>query len=547
MIKLDSRARAAELMFSILDPLRQHYSPGKAQLDLGATSAHYPDRSAWMEGFSRPLWGLGSYWGGGSSDPEWEDIYVRGLTAGTDPEGEEYWGDCVPFDQKLVEMAAIAFTLLWTKDRLTGRMTTEQKNDLYNWLRQINSNPCCNCNWRFFHVLVNVALKKHGEAYDPEGMEDSLRYLEDCYAGDGWYLDGVGGMADYYIPFGMHFYGIVYAIFMKEDDPERCQRFIDRAMRFGRDFVYWFAENGAAIPYGRSLTYRFAQASFFSACIMAHIEPVPLGVMKGIIERHLDYWMAQPIFDHGHILTIGYCYPNLHMAETYNAPGSPYWAMKLFTFMTLPEDDIFWRTPSLPLPELEELVCFKTASMLIQRTADGHAVMLPAGLQIGHVHAHMEEKYSKFAYSTKHGFSVGIAPVNVSEAAPDCVLSFEMDGHVFLRRTIDSWEVLPDRIVTQWSPFAGIAVRTEVIPGTDGSHRRIHYIDSQYDCTAYDAGFAEPVDSTSCTARCLTGGGEEYTIYTAPNTNLLCSKTRIPAIKYTIPKGRTVIETEFAG
>lgn len=544
MINLDSREQAARLMFSLLDPLKPYYSPLMARLKLGDTSAHYPDSAAWMEGFSRPLWGLGSYWGSGSEDSEWEDIYIRGLTAGTDPDGSEYWGDCVPFDQKLVEMAAIAFTLLWTKDRLLSRMTDAERDNLFAWLRQINSNPCCNCNWRFFHVLVNVALKKAGADYDREGMEDSLCYLDDCYAGDGWYQDGVGGMADYYIPFGMHFYGIVYAMFMKEEDPDRCRRFLDRAMRFGQDFVYWFAEDGAGIPYGRSMTYRFAQASFFSACIMAHIEPLPLGVMKGIIQRHLEYWMSKPIFDHGHVLTIGYCYPNLHMAETYNAPGSPYWAMKLFTLLTLPEDDPFWSVPAEPLPPLDGLKCLKAANMLIQRMPDGHAVMLPAGLQIGHVHAHMEEKYSKFAYSTRYGFSVSVSSVNVSEAAPDSVLCFEMDGHIFSRRTIDSFDVQPDRIVTEWSPFAGIRVRSEIIP-VSGGHRRIHTIDSDYDCIAYDSGFAEPVEENSCTAECLRGKGEPTVIYPAPNTNLVCPKTKIPSVKYTVCKGRTVIESEF--
>lgn len=94
---------------------------------------------------------------------------------------------------------------------------------------------------------------------------------------------------------------------------ERCKRFIDRAMKFGKDFAYWFAEDGSAVPYGRSQTYRFAQASFYSACVMANIEPLPLGTMKGIIVRNLEYWLQKPIFDNAGVLTIGYGYPNLTM------------------------------------------------------------------------------------------------------------------------------------------------------------------------------------------------------------------------------------------
>lgn len=262
MKEITSRQDMADIMLGLIEPLKKYYSPKRAWLDLGATSAHYPDTAAWMEGFSRPLWGLGSYWAGGSGDEEWEEIYLQGLISGTDPEGREYWGDCVPYDQKLVEMAAISFTLLWSGDRLLGRMTGKQGKNLFSWLSQINRNPCHNCNWRFFHILVNMALKAAGEEYDEKGMRESLDFIDACYIGDGWYGDGLDGPADYYIPFGMHFYGLVYAIFMKDSDPERCQRFIDRAMAFGRNFAYWFAENGGAVPYGRSQTYRFAQPRF---------------------------------------------------------------------------------------------------------------------------------------------------------------------------------------------------------------------------------------------------------------------------------------------
>lgn len=42
--------------------------------------------------------------------------------------------------------------------------------------------------------------------------------------------------------------------------------------------------------------------------------------MKGLIARHLRTWLKRPIFDRDHVLTIGYGYPNLTMAERYNAP-----------------------------------------------------------------------------------------------------------------------------------------------------------------------------------------------------------------------------------
>ena len=544
MKEITSRQDMADVMLGLIEPLKEYYSPKRAWLNLGATSAHYPDTAAWMEGFSRPLWGLGSYWADGSGGEEWERIYLRGIISGADPECEEYWGDCVPYDQKLVEMAAISFTLLWSGDRLLGGMTGAQRKNLFSWLSQINRNPCHNCNWRFFHILVNMALKAAGEEYDEKGMRESLDFIDACYIGDGWYGDGINGPADYYIPFGMHFYGLVYAVFMKDSDPERCQRFIDRALAFGRNFAYWFSEEGGAVPYGRSQTYRFAQASFYSACVMAKIEPLPLGVMKGIIVRHLEYWLDRPIFDHDGVLTIGYAYPNLTMAESYNAPGSPYWGLKIFTCLTLPAEDDFWKAEALPLPKLEEIRVFPEAKLMAQRRKDGHAVLFPLGLQIGHVHTHMEEKYSKFAYSSKYGFSVMHTPFSFGEAAPDSVLSFEIDGHIFIRRTIDSGYVRDGKIVSDWSPFRGIRVHSEIIPNDTG-HTRKHIIESEYDCAAYDSGFAAEPGDTRCPVKSVSGNGTALLLRADPNTNLLHPKTDIPTVRYAIKKGRNEIETQF--
>ena len=107
---------------------------------------------------------------------------------------------------------------------------------------------------------------------------------------------------------------------MEKEDPVRSKLYKERAVLFAKQFIYWFDESGASLPYGRSLTYRFSQVNFFSACLMAEIEPFPLGVMKGLIVRHFCDWMKKPIFDRNDILTIGYGYPNLVMGERYIAP-----------------------------------------------------------------------------------------------------------------------------------------------------------------------------------------------------------------------------------
>ncbi|HIU74458.1 MAG TPA: DUF2264 domain-containing protein [Candidatus Pelethocola excrementipullorum] len=541
---LTSREDFERVMLRMLNPLKPYYSEGGAQLKIGYTSAHYPDESAWMEGFSRPLWGLAPFWAGGGRNPEFEALYRKGLVSGTDPKSPEYWGTCEDYDQRLVEMASLAYTLLIAKEKIWEPLAEQEKEQIVRWLNEINHNRCCDCNWRFFNVLVNVALKKLGMPYSGEEMQSSLDFIESCYIGGGWYVDGENGQADYYIPFAMEFYGIIYAMAMKDEDPERCRRYLDRAETFGKDFVYWFAEDGSALPYGRSLTYRFAQVAFYSACIMAHIEPLPLPVMKGIIVRHMDYWLNQPIFDHAGLMTIGYCYPNLQMTESYNAPGSPYWAMKTFACLALPKEDPFWACEAAPLPWMESQKYLEKADMIIQRRGDGNVVALPGGRTLSHIHTHTEEKYAKFAYSTQYGFSVMRSPMNFGEAAPDSVLSFEVLGHIYMRGQAQNYTVTEDKVLSDWSPVPGIQVHTEIIPTPNG-HKRIHIVDSNYDCKAYDAGFALPLGSPEgCVVRCLQGEGSEKLLKPDPNTNLIHSKTVIPVVEYEIHRGKNMLETE---
>ena len=543
-LEIKSRKDMEQLMLSFLNPLKPFYSEKKARLKIGDTSAHYPDESAWMEGFSRPLWALAAYWSGGSRDLEFEEIYRKGLVEGTNPNSEEYWEKCHDYDQRLVEMAALGYSLILAKEVIWSPLSEKEKKQVADWLNEINCNKCCDCNWRFFQIIVNIALKKLNMPYSSTILKESLNFIETCYKGDGWYVDGENGQADYYIPFAMEFYGLIYAMVMEEEDPKRCIEYRVRAEQFGKDFVYWFSEDGSSIPYGRSLTYRFAQVAFYSACVMAHLEPLPLPVMKGIIVRHLQYWMEQPIFDHKGLLTVGYAYPNLQMSESYNAPGSPYWAMKAFACLALPEDDPFWSCEVAPLPELESQKWLEKADMIIQRRSNGNVIALTGGRLYPHVHGHTEEKYAKFAYSTRYGFSIMRSPMNLQEAAPDSVLSFSIFGHIFLRGQATNYQVREDRIVSEWSPLPGIQVKSEIIPTKEG-HRRIHIVESDYECKAYDAGFSLPLwEPEGCSVHVVQGEGSTMIIRPDPNTNLLYSKTLLPVAEYRIYKGINVLETE---
>ena len=557
-MELSTKQDFQQLMLRIVTPLKPLYSRGGARLRIGHTGATYGRDAIELEAFSRPLWALAPFWMGGGREPELEEIYRRGLTAGTDPKNPEYWGDTGDYDQCFVEMAAIACAILEVPQIVWDPLTPEQKHNLAAWLDSINHHKIPECNWQFFMILVNLALDSVGMPCDMENARRGLDKVESYYQGDGWYTDGASPQKDYYIPWAMQYYGVLYCAFMGKRDPERARRFADRAVTFGRQFALWFDQNGAALPFGRSLTYRFGQCAFYAACIFAGIEPLPLPVMKGILVRNLQWWMEKPIFDRDGVLTIGYCYPQMYMAERYNAPGSPYWGLKTFLLLALPDDHPFWSAPAAPLPQLPALQALPYADMLMQRLPDGQVNAYAAGVCELYGHGQFPEKYSKFVYSTRFGFSASRSATVLHQAAPDSMLAFVVDDYVFVRRSSQSHQVLPDRVVSSWSPFTGIQVTSEIIP-CEGGHIRRHTVTSQYACKAYDCGFAVArfapgfAQSTgeqdgqgvaraeNATQGCaVTGAGEPQIIQTDPNTSLYDPNTVIPAVCYDIPAGKPV-------
>lgn len=248
----------------------------------------------------------------------------------------------------------------------------------------------------------------------------------------------------------------------------------------------------------------------------------------------------------------------MYMAERYNAPGSPYWGMKSFLLLALPEEHPFWSAEAAPLPALDKLKPMPYANMLVQRR-HGRVTAYAAGVNEGHGHGQFPEKYAKFAYDTRFGFCASRSREVLHQAAPDSMLAFVIDDNVFVRKVSKSWKIEKGQVWSQWSPFPGIEVTTTITPTANG-HRRRHQIHSQWACEAYDCGFAIPnfapgytemVDDTAAEAQC-TGmrcrvqgaGGQGVVIGCDPNTSLYHPNVHLPAVRYAIPAGDILLETE---
>lgn len=487
---LSSREEVTQALMTMLSALDKQFPAGVAQFSLGKTCAHYSTGIAEMEGLSRALWGLFPLMAGGADVPLSEK-YINAIKLGTDPQSPSYWGETGPYDQRLVEMAAYGLGLALLQDTLTDRFSETELKNLHRWLNQITDAQMPDSNWNYFAIIVQLGFKRAGMPYDQAAIDRRFNMMEAYYLGGGWYSDGPGRPKDYYISMAFHFYGLIYATLNAQDDPVRAATLRERAGLFAKDFIYLSAADGASVPFGRSLTYRFAMVAFWSSVAFAGLDVFSPGVVKGLILRHLRWWLEQPIFDRDGILTLGFAYPNLAMCEDYNSPGSPYWALKVFLIMALPADSDFWQAQELPLPELAPVHAIVPAQQILQHHENSqHVVMLTSGQLELNNYVNTEAKYTKFAYSTRFGFTIERGRYGIKHAACDSMLLLsDNDNYWRGRRECDSVEMQDGAIYSRWLPWHDVQIDTWLIPCGDW-HVRVHHVTSARRLQTVEGGFA---------------------------------------------------------
>ncbi|KAJ3547462.1 hypothetical protein NM208_g1491 [Fusarium decemcellulare] len=532
---------------AVLKPLTGCFSPEKARIRVPVgTGAHFDESAAQLEGFARPLWAIGALLYGRDSIAD-QDLaaevdelvqpWLEGFIAGTDPDNSEYWGAVQDTDQRMVEAEILAFALLSAPSKIYEPLNDKQKGNITEWFKSMNGKPMPQNNWRWFRVFSNLALAKVcgvplGDV--SEEMNADLHILDSFYLEDGWSADGpwltteqyrqeesdalatgrrdaigVGRQVDYYSgSFAIQFSQLLYSKFALDIDRLRCERYRKRARDFGATFWRYFDSQGAfgsAIPFGRSLTYRFACGGYFAALAFVKVPdmPAPLespAAVKGFLLRHLRWWAqnSTDIFNTDGTLNIGWLYPNMYMAEDYNSPQSVYWAVKTLIAVGLAGDDEFWTSEELPYPTFNPPVKVIPAprQILCNHPLGNHHFMLTPGQFVAWPMKANQAKYCKFAYSSAFGFSVPTGPL-IQQIAPDNQLALSRDGG-------ETWAVkwkcsevlfeiatLPSKDKAQlvttpvahvgWHPWGdrAVAVYTMLIPPTDrwpDWHVRIHRI-----------------------------------------------------------------------
>ncbi|KAL6825407.1 hypothetical protein J3E69DRAFT_355419 [Trichoderma sp. SZMC 28015] len=536
-----TRDDVAKAVISLFEPLLPAFSEGNARVQIDASTSTWDRAACDLEGYARPLFGIAPLVAGGGKFDHWER-YREGLKNGTDPQHPEYWGSVPSMDQRHVEAAALAYAILLAPDQYWKPLEDTVKSNVSNWLLSSRNGEHGSNNHKYFRIMVDLALESVGVEVDTAGTNEYLDDMESLYISDGWYRDGEDEgdtrRIDYYNPFAMHYYGLFYAVH-RPSDKARGDRFKERAREFAPVFMHWFADSGSNIPYGRSLSYRQCVAAYWGYLAVAGVEALPWGVIKGIYLRNLRWWAAQPISRRDGILTLGYAYPNPFMAERYLSTGSPYWAMKAFSPLSLPADHPFWTAEELPMPQRPSVASFPVPGLTFMHTP-GHTIMLNSGPDSNKAMRFVPEKYLKFAYSTRYGFSVESDSRAFEVGAFDSIIALSDDGiHYRVREHCETARMAGSKIYSSWRPWADVVVETWLIPYPDW-HIRIHRIQSPRKLTTIEGGFAAPRTDFNAD-KTQEDDGAAYAISTTGDFSGILDASPLPkrVARVTKPHGNT--------
>lgn len=519
----------------------------------------YPEKAMAIEKFARPLWGM--CWDSEVPEDQIEAIRLS-IAECCAPSSAYYWGRMEDYSQIAVEILPIALFLHNKKEKTWDRYTVEEQDQIARWFLQINEIRLPENNWLFFKILTNQIFFLLEKTAAPSVFcKAEFDSLERMYLGNGWYSDGMTKQRDYYVAFAFHYYSLIYAKLAQKEDPERCRVFLERANLFAWDYIYWFSEDGSTVPFGRSLIYRFAVNAFWGALVWSGAKlEIPVSVIKGILMRNYRWWEGKQLTQDGKVC-LGYAYPNTFITEAYNSPFSPLWCLKSAIILDIPEEDVFWQTYEVPLPQLDAIRIQREAGAVVCRHEES-VMLFPADQKSQYDILNAAAKYEKFVYSNLSGFSVQRDNNQPGYTGGDSTLTVSLDNRVFQNRCNGDLIAFGDGyMATKWEPFGKakcVQIYSYMVPGNP-FHVRIHQIRTDAVLYVYDSGFS--VDKTqlrdtehdslgkrlvlhaSCdTSSCVVRGkGNVRKIEAAPNSNVLFPNTVYPSVMAVIYPGCTTV------
>jgi len=377
--------------------------------------------------------------------------FLRAIINGTDPKSPLYWGDPLPNDQ-VGSIFSIAIYL--EPERYWNKLTSEQKSNLLYYLNKQVFNKTYNNNHYYFHMLPMALLEQNGFESNRTYLTQMSERLMGWYRGDGWFLDGSNRGFDNYNLWGFQLFN---QVLFKFDSRWRSQfgyKIKKTTSKFLESFPWLYGRDGGPIPWGRSLTYRFAGISAIAWATLNGMNNIPPGQSRRIASGSLKYFWEHGCLDENKLLTIGFRGANASVAEDYIYYGDPYWATQGLACLLIPEADPFWTAIEEPMPADGPVgkLALPGAQFTIRISAtDGEARLFPVGQPWAQERSRWQNgvKYDQHAYSSYLGFCV------LGEGGEDLGAGrsgYSYDGkNWFYRERAKPILVAPDHLISTYS------------------------------------------------------------------------------------------------
>jgi len=344
--------------------------------------------------------------------------YVKGIIRGTDPDDPAYWG---PTGRYGAFGNQIAQAIMYCPEYYWEPLSEAQKKRLADWLTALARGVGFECNCWYFNTAAVPVLERYGYPYDYEYITEKMERLLNWYSGSGFFIDGWNRSYDYYNFWGFQMFNLFHYSYT---DPWRKK--FGRSIRksttaFMESFPLFFGSDGAPIPFGRSLSYRWA-----AACPVGYAEAAGLGTLPPGMERRIASGCLKHFWDNGAmsengLLQVGWYGPNAMVGENYLHRGAPYWASVGFSPLLLPADHPFWTETEQPMPaDHSDKVKVVPGAQFVLRTHKrrGEARLYPVGSpRFYRPEWDTGNKYYQHAYSSALGFVATGAGESVELAA----------------------------------------------------------------------------------------------------------------------------------
>jgi hypothetical protein len=449
----ETRASWEELVrFLLKNVVGQCYDPKTKtfRLPVGPQVSYQGKESDALELTLRPFIGLG-YLARHSSCPDLEKIYLDVIRQGVDPQSKCFWGSLAT-QQVLIENSSLLTGILLNPQKFWEPLTAAERANFLDYVASCNRREFVDNNWLWSKVFHQLFIHTLGETQNRAGeIRTVMNRIDDFYTGEGWYRDGLQDAElryDHYNSWAMHYYGLLFCLLAGPEFDDLKAVLRTRFIAFKKSYLLLFSRDHLPVAWGRSLIYRFGMLSCFGVALENQLlDAREIKTIKALSTQTINRFFGAQILDQHGLLTMGYTQTNKNVLEGYSGAGSPYWALKGFSFLLLEPGHDFWKSGVDSKVNVSQVVHVKSGGFSVQRDSDGHSLVINGGIRS----QLYSDKYNRFAFSN-------VFPLSFDQRCLDnCLTVF--DGSKF--REFD----IVDEVVPVDEGVTTVALRMSSLPG----------------------------------------------------------------------------------